>query len=199
MKKITSILMSMVLVFTLVSCGNEATKAKDLVTTFSETIQLGDVQKIAEAINAQALLDEYNGFVEASSEVVITDKLFSYLNELTFEVHDAVDNGDGTYSVDVDYTYVNAMGILEVAMNTYTDTVMNDFETYLNYTQEQFDELLMQAYAEAEATTEKQMISTTVTYTVEKVDNELAISAYTENFYDVLTAGFISLISGLSQ
>lgn len=199
MKKITSILLSMVLVLTLVSCGNDAATAKELVTTFSETMQTGDVQKVGESITDQELLDEYNSFLEASSGDVIIDKIFTYLNESTFEAHEAVDNGDGTYSVDVEYTYINSLGILETAMNNYTTLIMEDLETYLEYTPEQLEELLLQTYTDAEATTEKEMISTTVTFTVEKVDEVLTITGFTDDLYDVLTAGLGSAFLALEE
>lgn len=197
MKKITSILMSMVLVLTLVSCGNGAEKAKEQVTTFSETMQTGDMEKILQLLDDEEVIAEYNTLKEGTTEAALIDKIFSYLKDITFEVQDAVDNGDGTYSVDVNYTYVDASVIFNATMTAYTDAIMNDYETYVDYTPEQFEELFMQTYAEVETTTEKTMISGTVTFTVEKVDGELVISDASDSFYDVFTAGLYSTFSSL--
>lgn len=199
MKKITSILMSVLLTFTLVSCGNDAVKAKELVTTVCDTMKTGDMETTIQSMGDEELLAEYNELRQGSLESKIMDKMFSYLTDITFEVQDAVDNGDGTYSVDVNYTYVDAGTIFETAMTDYTNTLMNDYETYLDYTSEQFEEMFIQVYAETETTAEKVMLSTTVTFTVEEVDGTLTVTDATDSFYDVFTAGLYSTVETLGQ
>lgn len=183
MKKITTIIMSMVLVLMLVSCGNEAEKAKELATDFSENVKLGNVEKISGVYDIQTLLDVYNDFEERSTDSVVVNILYSYLKDITFEVHDAVANDDGTYSVDVDYTYVYAGDIIEATKNECSDL------TQLNYNSKEYAELFSEIYAQNESTTERRMRTNTVTYTVKEVDGQLIISDIAELFYDVLTAG----------
>lgn len=183
MKKITTIILLIVMSIMLVSCGNETKKAKELVTDFSENLKWGNIEEIGEVYDIQYLIDIYNNSEERTTDAVIVNILYSHLNDISFVVHDVIENDNGTYSVNVDYTYVYATDII----NATRDECISS--TQSRYNSEEFSELFTEIYAQNESTMEKRMSTNSVTFTVEKNDGNLVISNVSNLFYDVLTAG----------
>lgn len=202
MKKITTLFITFLLMFSLTSCSATEGKPEDVVEAFCKGLQTVDLSsdESIEQLNVYYREDLKSQLGDSSSDVVNSEKIYAFLNknlnQVQYNVLEATVDGE-TAKVPVEFTIVDSSGILTEAFTTYMTEAISLTFNGEEMTEEKSADLFVQSIEKVSAKAEPKSVDKLVEFTLEKADGKWVISDTSAEFDDVLTSNLVTAVDDL--
>ncbi len=192
MKKISTILLCLLIVTVLCACGASA-KPDSVVKTFSEAMKKTDLEGMANTVQGNAY---DTSVLELTDEISV--QLFEYMKsentKMTYTIDkSAVDGDRGT--VDVTYRYSDASPIVEATMGEYLSRAMT--LAFGGASEDEMGELFMKLFMENAKTVSPVQAESTVTFSCVKAGSTWEIEDVPDEVTNILTCNMVNSFDSL--
>ena len=194
MKKISTILLCLLIVTVLCACGASA-KPDSVVKTFSEAMKKTDLEGMANTVHGNAY---DTSVLELTDEISV--QLFEYMKsentKMTYTIDkSAVDGDRGT--VDVTYRYSDASPIVEATMGEYLSRAMS--LAFGGASEDEMGELFMKLFMENAKTVSPVQAESTVTFSCVKAGSTWEIEDVPDEVTNILTCNMVNSFDSLGD
>lgn len=195
MKKIISLITTLLLVFCLFGCGGP--KPEETVDKY-----LGALKNLDFAVANETLLNpsdlDFDEDLEDEDAQYLIDVFKKYSNEIKYEITN-VETEDDEAKVTVDFEYVDAYEVGAAAVKEIFGKIFTMAFAGTHLTEEEMTTIITEAFDKAMQENKTNMVNSTETFDLVKTDDGWKISSLPENLINIATSNLMKPFSELSE